>query len=106
MNVNISKQALFHFFVSFSRSDVQKMEKEQEVERERDRARSTKFFDPKFNFNEPPPKVGTLQNVLVFAFDTRARFKMLFFNICLQPSRKPGRFRSTLSIGLHIQVQW
>uniref|UniRef100_A0A671V802 non-specific protein-tyrosine kinase n=1 Tax=Sparus aurata TaxID=8175 RepID=A0A671V802_SPAAU len=39
-------------------SDVHKMEKEQEVERERDRARSTKFFDPKFNFNEPPPKVG------------------------------------------------
>lgn len=43
-----------HFF---SYSDVQKMEKEQEAERERDRARSTKFFDPKFNFNEPPPKV-------------------------------------------------
>lgn len=40
------------------RSDVQKMEKEQEVERERDRARSTKFFEPKFNFSEPPPKVG------------------------------------------------
>uniref|UniRef100_A0A3Q1FV51 non-specific protein-tyrosine kinase n=1 Tax=Acanthochromis polyacanthus TaxID=80966 RepID=A0A3Q1FV51_9TELE len=38
-------------------SDVHKMEKEQEVERERDRARSTKFFEPKFNFNEPPPKV-------------------------------------------------
>uniref|UniRef100_A0A672H2E0 non-specific protein-tyrosine kinase n=1 Tax=Salarias fasciatus TaxID=181472 RepID=A0A672H2E0_SALFA len=37
-------------------SDVHKMEKEQEVERERDRARSTKFFEPKFNFNEPPPK--------------------------------------------------
>ncbi|XP_030261263.1 protein tyrosine kinase 2 beta, b isoform X1 [Sparus aurata] len=58
-------------------SDVHKMEKEQEVERERDRARSTKFFDPKFNFNEPPPK----------------------------PSRmKPGRFGNTLSIGLHIQL--
>uniref|UniRef100_A0A672GNH8 non-specific protein-tyrosine kinase n=1 Tax=Salarias fasciatus TaxID=181472 RepID=A0A672GNH8_SALFA len=38
-------------------SDVHKMEKEQEVERERDRARSTKFFEPKFNFNEPPPKL-------------------------------------------------
>ncbi|XP_008288605.1 protein tyrosine kinase 2 beta, b [Stegastes partitus] len=58
-------------------SDVHKMEKEQEVERERDRARSTKFFEPKFNFNEPPPK----------------------------PSRmKPGRFGNTLSIGLHIQL--
>lgn len=33
------------------------MEKEQEVERERDRARSTRFFDSKLNFNEPPPKV-------------------------------------------------
>ncbi|XP_022623075.1 protein-tyrosine kinase 2-beta-like isoform X2 [Seriola dumerili] len=58
-------------------SDVHKMEKEQEVERERDRARSTKYFDPKLNFNEPPPK----------------------------PSRmKPGRFGNTLSIGLHIQL--
>ncbi|KAG7242964.1 hypothetical protein INR49_017655 [Caranx melampygus] len=58
-------------------SDVHKMEKEQELERERDRARSTKFFDPKFNLNEPPPK----------------------------PSRmKPGRFGNTLSIGLHIQL--
>ncbi|XP_058469283.1 protein tyrosine kinase 2 beta, b isoform X1 [Solea solea] len=58
-------------------SDVHKMEKEQEVERERDRARSTKFFDPKFNLNEPPPK----------------------------PTRmKPGRFGNTLSIGLHIQL--
>lgn len=58
-------------------SDVHKMEKEQEVERERDRARSTKFFEPKFNFTEPPPK----------------------------PSRmKPGRFGNTLSIGLHIQL--
>ncbi|KAM9356044.1 protein tyrosine kinase 2 beta, b isoform 1-T3 [Pholidichthys leucotaenia] len=58
-------------------SDVHKMEKEQEVERERDRTRSTRFFDPKFNFNEPPPK----------------------------PSRmKPGRFGNTLSIGLHIQL--
>ncbi|XP_041661590.1 protein tyrosine kinase 2 beta, b isoform X1 [Cheilinus undulatus] len=58
-------------------SDVHRMEKEQEAERERDRARSTKFFDPKFNFNEPPPK----------------------------PSRmKPGRFGNTLSIGLHIQL--
>ncbi|XP_040016606.2 protein tyrosine kinase 2 beta, b [Gasterosteus aculeatus] len=59
-------------------SDVHNMEKEQEVERERDRARSTKIFDPKFNFNEPPPK----------------------------PSRmKPGRFGNTLSIGLHIQLK-
>lgn len=32
------------------------------MERERDRARSTKFFDPKFNFNEPPPKVRTPPN--------------------------------------------
>uniref|UniRef100_A0A665UTY9 non-specific protein-tyrosine kinase n=1 Tax=Echeneis naucrates TaxID=173247 RepID=A0A665UTY9_ECHNA len=58
-------------------SDVHKMEKEQELERERDRARATKFFDPKFSLNEPPPK----------------------------PSRmKPGRFGNTLSIGLHIQL--
>ncbi|XP_061608987.1 protein tyrosine kinase 2 beta, b isoform X4 [Phyllopteryx taeniolatus] len=58
-------------------SDVHKMEKEQEVERKRDRARSTKYFDAKFNFTEPPPK----------------------------PSRKkPGRFGNTLSIGLHIQL--
>lgn len=58
-------------------SDVHKMEEEQAVERERDKARSTKFFDTKFNFNEPPPK----------------------------PSRmKPGRFGNTLSIGLHIQL--
>ncbi|XP_070781758.1 protein tyrosine kinase 2 beta, b isoform X3 [Enoplosus armatus] len=58
-------------------SDVHKMEKEQEVERERDRARSTKLFDTKLNFHEPPPK----------------------------PSRmKPGRFGNTLSIGLHIQL--
>lgn len=42
-----------------SHSDVQKMEKEQELERERDRARATKLFEPKFNFNEPPPKVRT-----------------------------------------------
>ncbi|TKS76416.1 Protein-tyrosine kinase 2-beta [Collichthys lucidus] len=39
-------------------SDVHKMEKEQELERERDRARATKFFDPKFNFHEPPPKLN------------------------------------------------
>lgn len=46
------------FLIGFvPHSDVQKMEKEQEVERERDRARSTKFLEPKFNFNEPPPKV-------------------------------------------------
>uniref|UniRef100_A0A8C3AFX1 non-specific protein-tyrosine kinase n=1 Tax=Cyclopterus lumpus TaxID=8103 RepID=A0A8C3AFX1_CYCLU len=38
-------------------SDVHKMEEEEEVERERDRARSTKIFDTKFNFKEPPPKV-------------------------------------------------
>ncbi|CAL1586373.1 unnamed protein product [Knipowitschia caucasica] len=58
-------------------SDVHIMEKEQEVERERDKARSTKIFETKFNFNEPPPK----------------------------PSRgKPGRFGNTLSIGLHIQL--
>lgn len=78
------------------------MEKEQEVERERDRARSTKFFEPKFSFSEPPPKVGrTLQ---LFPFDARARFNR-FCNIGPQPSRmKPGRFGNTLSIGLHIQV--
>nr|XP_061806393.1 protein-tyrosine kinase 2-beta-like [Nerophis lumbriciformis] len=58
-------------------NDVHKMEKEQEAERERDRARSTKYFDTKFSFSEPPPK----------------------------PSRKkPGRFGNTLSIGLHIQL--
>ncbi|XP_061098691.1 protein-tyrosine kinase 2-beta-like isoform X2 [Conger conger] len=57
-------------------SEVHKMEKEQEVEIKRDRARSTRYFDSKFTFNEPPPK----------------------------PSRnKPGRFTNTLSIGLHIQ---
>lgn len=33
------------------------MEKEQEMERERDKARSTKLFDAKLSFNEPPPKV-------------------------------------------------
>ena len=38
-------------------SDVHKMEIEQDVERQRDRARTTKVFDSKFNFNEPPPKV-------------------------------------------------
>lgn len=57
------------------------MEKEQEVERERDRARSTKFFDPKFNFNEPPPKVGipsaeTLQYSDVFVRVLIHRFNM------------------------------
>ncbi|XP_044025503.1 protein tyrosine kinase 2 beta, b isoform X2 [Siniperca chuatsi] len=58
-------------------SDVHKMEKEQEVERERDRARSTKLFDTKLNFHDPPPK----------------------------PSRmKPGRFGNMLNIGLHIQL--
>ncbi|XP_024909496.1 protein tyrosine kinase 2 beta, b isoform X2 [Cynoglossus semilaevis] len=57
--------------------DVHKMEKEQEVERERDRVRSTKYFEPKVNLSEPPPK----------------------------PTRmKPGRFGNTLSIGLHIQL--
>lgn len=59
-------------------SDVHKMEKEQEMERERDKARSTKLFDAKLSFNEPPPK----------------------------PSRmKPGgRFGNTFNIGLHIQL--
>ncbi|KAJ8409155.1 hypothetical protein AAFF_G00241760 [Aldrovandia affinis] len=58
-------------------SDVHKMEKEQELEEQRDRARSTRFFDPTFRMNDPPPK----------------------------PSRnKPGRFSNTLSIGLHIQL--
>lgn len=58
-------------------SNVHNMEKELEVERERGKVRSTKYFEPKFNFTEPPPK----------------------------PSRiKPGRFRNTLSIGLHIQL--
>uniref|UniRef100_A0A8C9T9R2 Protein tyrosine kinase 2 beta, a n=1 Tax=Scleropages formosus TaxID=113540 RepID=A0A8C9T9R2_SCLFO len=37
-------------------SDVHKMEKEQEAEQQRDRFRATKTFDPKFTFNEPPPK--------------------------------------------------
>ncbi|XP_041726001.1 protein tyrosine kinase 2 beta, b [Coregonus clupeaformis] len=37
-------------------SDVHQMEKEQQRERERDRKRSTKLFDTKLNFNEPPPK--------------------------------------------------
>ncbi|KAK2856279.1 hypothetical protein Q5P01_005014 [Channa striata] len=59
-------------------SDVHKMEKEQEVERERDRARATKYFDPKFNLSDPPPKPSRLM---------------------------PGpRFGNTLSIGLHIQL--
>ncbi|XP_018590783.1 protein tyrosine kinase 2 beta, b isoform X2 [Scleropages formosus] len=58
-------------------SDVHKMEKEQEAEQQRDRFRATKTFDPKFTFNEPPPK----------------------------PSRmKPSRCGNTLSIGLHIQL--
>ncbi|XP_059898227.1 protein tyrosine kinase 2 beta, b [Gadus macrocephalus] len=58
-------------------SDVHNMEIEQDVERQRDRARTTKVFESKFNFNEPPPK----------------------------PSRmKPGRFGNMLSIGLHIQL--
>uniref|UniRef100_A0A8C5G5T4 non-specific protein-tyrosine kinase n=1 Tax=Gouania willdenowi TaxID=441366 RepID=A0A8C5G5T4_GOUWI len=49
-------------------SDVNKMEKEQEMERERDRVRSTKYFEPKFNFNEPPPKVThTRQNESEFS---------------------------------------
>ncbi|KAM4522284.1 protein tyrosine kinase 2 beta, b isoform 1-T4 [Odontesthes bonariensis] len=42
-------------------SDVQKMEKEQHVERERDRARSTKYFEPKFTFTDPPPKPSRLK---------------------------------------------
>lgn len=55
------------------------MEKEQEVERERDRARSTKFFDPKFNFSEPPPKVGipsaeTLLRCVCACFDTSLQY--------------------------------
>ncbi|XP_072217969.1 protein tyrosine kinase 2 beta, b [Leuresthes tenuis] len=47
--------------LAFKISDVQKMEKEQDVERERDRARSTKYFEPKFNFTEPPPKPSRLK---------------------------------------------
>lgn len=46
---------MFILFCPFS--DVHKMEKEQEVERERDRVRSTKYFEPKVNLSEPPPKV-------------------------------------------------
>ncbi|KAL2082281.1 hypothetical protein ACEWY4_022099 [Coilia grayii] len=60
-------------------SDVHKMEKELEGERERERerARSTRFLDPKFTFNQAPPK----------------------------PTRmNAGRFGNTLSIGLHIQL--
>ncbi|XP_011489678.1 protein-tyrosine kinase 2-beta isoform X1 [Oryzias latipes] len=58
-------------------SDVHKMEKEQEAEKERDRARATKIFEPKFFVTEPPPKPSRMQ---------------------------PSRFRNTVSIGLHIQV--
>ncbi|XP_013874918.1 protein tyrosine kinase 2 beta, b isoform X2 [Austrofundulus limnaeus] len=58
-------------------SDVHKMEKEQEAQREMDRARSTKLFEPKVNFSDPPPKPSRLM---------------------------PGRFGNTLSIGLHIQL--
>uniref|UniRef100_A0A8D3EFG0 non-specific protein-tyrosine kinase n=1 Tax=Scophthalmus maximus TaxID=52904 RepID=A0A8D3EFG0_SCOMX len=50
-------------------SDVHKMEKEEEVERERDRARSTKYFDPKFNLNEPPPKVAVTSKDASFLLD-------------------------------------
>lgn len=79
------------------------MEKEQEVERERDRARSTKFFDPRFNFSEPPPKVWTRQEVRSCLRWTLVRLLKRCFQP--QPSRmKPGRFRNTVSIGLHIQV--
>uniref|UniRef100_A0A8C5B118 non-specific protein-tyrosine kinase n=1 Tax=Gadus morhua TaxID=8049 RepID=A0A8C5B118_GADMO len=39
-------------------SDVHNMEIEQDVERQRDRARTTKVFESKFNFNEPPPKLN------------------------------------------------
>ncbi|XP_038818439.1 protein-tyrosine kinase 2-beta-like isoform X1 [Salvelinus namaycush] len=42
-------------------SDVHQMEKEQEAERERDRKRSNKFFDTKFDFNEPPPKPSRMK---------------------------------------------
>ncbi|XP_076129038.1 protein tyrosine kinase 2 beta, b [Alosa pseudoharengus] len=59
-------------------SDVNKMEKELEGERERERARSTRFLEPKFTFNEGPPA---------------------------KPSRmNAGRFGNTVSIGLHIQL--
>uniref|UniRef100_A0A8C7DY76 non-specific protein-tyrosine kinase n=1 Tax=Oncorhynchus kisutch TaxID=8019 RepID=A0A8C7DY76_ONCKI len=50
-------------------SDVHRMEKEQEVERERDRQRSTKFFDAKINFNEPPPKVVSYSSILQYLLD-------------------------------------
>ncbi|CAL8312969.1 unnamed protein product [Lota lota] len=56
-------------------SDVHNMEKEQDLERQRDRVRTTKCFDSKIHFSEPPPK----------------------------PSRmKPGRFGNMLSIGLQL----
>ncbi|XP_017282790.1 protein tyrosine kinase 2 beta, b [Kryptolebias marmoratus] len=58
-------------------SDVQKMEKEQDVQREQDRVRSTRYFEPKINFADPPPKPTRLM---------------------------PARFGNTLSIGLHIQL--
>ncbi|KAK7150500.1 hypothetical protein R3I93_011671 [Phoxinus phoxinus] len=58
-------------------SDVHQMEKEAEVERERDKARNTRFLEPKFNINEPPPK----------------------------PSRvNTSRFGNTLGVGLHLQL--
>uniref|UniRef100_A0A8C9WAH3 non-specific protein-tyrosine kinase n=1 Tax=Scleropages formosus TaxID=113540 RepID=A0A8C9WAH3_SCLFO len=44
-------------------SDVHKMEKEQEAEQQRDRFRATKTFDPKFTFNEPPPKLMRYNSV-------------------------------------------
>uniref|UniRef100_A0A8C5C6X8 non-specific protein-tyrosine kinase n=1 Tax=Gadus morhua TaxID=8049 RepID=A0A8C5C6X8_GADMO len=44
-------------------SDVHNMEIEQDVERQRDRARTTKVFESKFNFNEPPPKIVSLDTI-------------------------------------------
>ncbi|XP_037541768.1 protein tyrosine kinase 2 beta, b [Nematolebias whitei] len=58
-------------------SDVHKMEKEQDAQREQDRTRSTRYFEPKINFSEPPPKPSRLM---------------------------PGRYGNTLSISLHNQL--
>uniref|UniRef100_A0A8C3G7V4 non-specific protein-tyrosine kinase n=1 Tax=Cyclopterus lumpus TaxID=8103 RepID=A0A8C3G7V4_CYCLU len=64
-------------------SDVHKMEEEEEVERERDRARSTKIFDTKFNFKEPPPKVRIKRLCVSFTH---------FSPVALPPILKEGEF--------------
>lgn len=68
------------------------------MERERDRARATKFFDPKFTVNEPPPKVCHTQPLFYVqhAVNEMKRLARPSF----QPSRLlPGpRFGNSLSI--------